>query len=251
MLYTYLLSWTRTAGTTVLETMIDRMTFALLLTVLAWAVACSGESESETSAPAQATTAPADGVSVLQLDTSGRGVSVTHRPSGLTHALFADETFADSEEGTFHRLLSHFGPYVSYRTDWYFEGGGHPSFGTTYNAVKVGKTVEVADLRDLFSEEAIYSAILQTDIVQRTSLEHSNLSELIDGLARTYECEMSFEHFFSSFFVRAVTDNAAEVVVGLTHGCEAQRGNFATLILKMDVREDLKNIFTDLNTFAQ
>ena len=133
--------------------------------------------------------------------------------------------------------------------EWYYEGGAHPSYGTTYTAVTVGETVEDADLRHLFSEETLYAALQQTDLVQQTPLAHSTLVELIDGLAATYECEMSFEGFFSSFFVEEVKEGVAEVVVGLTHGCEVERGNFTMLTLKMDVAEDKRGIFDDLQTF--
>ena len=221
----------------------------LLLLALAWAACSSEPPQPDESAMTPAAAAEAHSGSVLKFDTTGRALSVTHQPSGRTHLVFEDEIVEDSEEGTFHQLLSCFGPYVSYSMEWYYEGGAHPSYGTTYNAVTVGETVEEADLRRLFSEEAIYAALQQTDLVQQTPLAHSTLTELIDGLTTTYECEMSFEGFFSSFFVERVVDGAAEVVVGLTHGCEVQRGNFTTLMLKMDVSEDMKEMFADLQTF--
>ena len=44
-------------------------------------------------------------------------------------------------------------------------------------------------------------------------------------------------------------DDTAEVVVGLTHGCEAERGNFTTLTLKMGLSEEKKVVFEDLQLF--
>ena len=230
--------------------MLRRSRSILLLLALMGAAGCAREPEQpDGSATTPAATAEARGGSVLQLDTTGGALSVTHWPTGETHLLFEDEAVEESEEGTFHHLLSRFGSYVSYSMEWYYEGGAHPSYGTTYHAVTVGEALEKADLRHLFSEEAIYVALQQTTLVQQTTLAHSTLTELIDGLAATYECEMSFEGFFSSFFVKAVDGNAAEVVVGLTHGCEVERGNFTTLTLKMNIAEDKKGMFADLQTF--
>lgn len=222
----------------------------LAVPLLVWAAACANEPpQADDSAAATPPVAAPSETSVLQLDTTGRAVSATHRPTGRTHVLFDDETVEDSEEGTFYQLLSQFGPYVSYSQEWYYEGGAHPSYGKAYNAVSVGKAVEEADLRDLFAEETIYAALQQTELVRQTPLPHTTLSELIQGLATTYECDMSFDAFFSSFYVKAVDGEAAEVVVGLTHGCEVQRGNFTTFMLKMDVSEDKREMFTDLQTF--
>jgi len=222
----------------------------VLMPLLVWAAACA-EEPPQADGPAAATL-PADEPtqpSVLHLDVAERTVSATHRLTGRTHVLFEDEAVEDSEEGTFHQLLSHFGPYVSYSQEWYYEGGAHPSYGKTYNAVSVSEAVEEADLRDLFAEETIYAALQQTELVRQTPLTHTTLSQLIDGLATTYECEMSFDTFFSSFYVKAVEGEAAEVVVGLTHGCEVERGNFTTFTLKMGVAEDAKTLFADLQTF--
>ena len=72
----------------------------------------------------------------------------------------------------------------------------------TIHAVTVGETLAEADLRDLFPEQAIYAALQQTPLVQQTALDHATLDELLDGLATTYECEMSFERFFSSLFCK-------------------------------------------------
>ena len=225
-----------------------RRSLLVLLFMLGWA-ACSNEPAPPDRSAAPAAEAPAPGDPVLQLDKDGRTVSVTHRPTGRTHLLFEDEVIEDSEEGTFHQVLSRFGPYVSYSMEWYYEGGAHPSYGATYNAVVVGETVEEADLRHLFSEEAIYAALQQIDFVQQAEFSHSTLTELLDGLAAAYECEMSFDDFFSSFFVEAVRGDTAVVIVGLTHGCEVQRGNFTTLTLRMNTAEDKKALFDDHQAF--
>lgn len=215
----------------------------LLLPLLMVAAMCSNEPEPPTAAPAPAAPAPE---AVLHLEFADRAVYALHRPSGRRHVLFEDETVEDSEEGTFHQVLSHFGPYVSYRMEWYYEGGAHPSYGKTYNAVTVGETVEEADLRNLFPESAIYAALQQTPLVRQTPFEHTTLGDLLNGLAAQYECEMSFDAFFSSFFVKAVQDGTAEVVVGLTHGCEINRGDFTTLTLTMNVVEENAALFEGL-----
>ncbi len=222
----------------------------LLLPVLVLLAACSKET-GQAEGPAVASTPSAEALvePLLALDTTAQALNVTHRPTGVSFQLFEDETFEESEEGTFHRLLSSFGAYVSYSKEWYYEGGAHPSYGQTYHAVTVGETLAEADLRDLFPERALYAALQQTPLVQQTALDHATLDELLDGLATTYACEMSFERFFSSFFVKQVQDDIAEVVVGLTHGCEAQRGNFTTLILTVDVSQEKKAVFEDLQLF--
>jgi hypothetical protein len=219
----------------------------LLLVPVLVAGACA-----KASGPADgsATEPPASPVaSVVGLDTTGRAVSATHVPTGRTHVLFEDETVEDSEEGTFHRLLSRFGPYVSYSVEWYYEGGAHPSYGKAYHAVTVSAALEDADLRTLFSEDALYEAMQQTPLVRETPLEHASLDELLDGLAATYACEMSFDGFYSSFFVKTVRAGVAEVIVGLTHGCEVARGAFTTFTLMLDVPDDKKELFADLQVF--
>jgi len=220
----------------------------LLFPVLVLLAACSketGQAEGLAVAPsAEVLVEP-----LLALDTTAQALNVTYRPIGVRFQLFEDETFEESEEGTFHRLLSSFGPYVSYSKEWYYEGGAHPSYGQSYHAVIVGETLAEADLRDLFPEHALYAALQQTPLVQQTALDHATLDELLDGLATTYECEMSFERFYSSFFIKQVQEDIAEVVVGLTHGCEVQRGTFTTLILKMEVSQEKKVVFEDLQRF--
>ena len=215
----------------------------LLLPLLVLAATCSKEPEQPQGVPEPAAALQE---AVLQLEVTDRAASVLYRPSGRRHVLFEDETVEDSEEGTFHQVLSHFGPYVSYRMEWYYEGGAHPSYGKTYNAVIVGETVEEADLRTLFPEAAIYAALQRTPLVQQTPFDHTNLSGLIKGLAAQYECEMAFDAFFSSFFVKSVKGGTAEVVVGLTHGCEINRGDFTTLTLMMNVADDKAALFGEL-----
>ena len=221
-----------------------------LLMLLGLLVACSkeaGQAEAPMVDPppaAGATTEP-----LLQFDTTAQAVSVTHRDTGYRFQLFEDETFEDSEEGTFHQLLSSFGAYVSYSREWYYEGGAHPSYGQRYHAVGVGDTLADADLRDLFPTQALYTALQQTPLVQQTPLDHTTLGELLDGLAATYECEMSFDGFFASFFVDEVRDDTAHVTIGLTHGCEVNRGAFTTLGLRLPIPEHTRPMLADHRRF--
>ena len=187
--------------------------------------------------------------SVLKFDTTGQAVFATHRDTGYTFLLFEDETFEDSEEGTVHRLLYSFGAYVSYSREWHYEGGAHPSYGQSYHAVAVTDTLADADLRDLFSTESIYAALQQTALAHQTPLDHTTLDDLLAGLATTYECEMSFDDFFSSFFVDEIEGDTAMVVVGLTHGCEVQRGNFTTLALRLPLSEQTRAMVADHRRF--
>ncbi len=228
----------------------DARLLILLLPMLVFGAACSKET-GQAQAPSAGSTPAAEALvePVLKLDTTGQAVSVTHRATGYTFQLFEDETFEDSEEGTFHQLLSSFGIYVSYSREWYYEGGAHPSYGQSYHAVAVGETLAEADLRAFFPTEALYAALQQTPLVQQTTLDHATLDELLDGLATTYECEMSFDGFFSSFFVDEVHDDTAEVVIGLTHGCEVNRGTFTTLELRMPIPEPTKLILADHRRF--
>ena len=224
-----------------------------LLFLIFWVagVGCKPETETGPAPEQEPATVAQHLTSILRFNTTDQGVSVTHLPSGQTHTLFEDETFEDSEEGTSHQLLSHFGPYVSYSQAWYYEGGAHPSYGKMYHAVVVGETLEEADLRSLFSEEALYAAMQQTALVKETPLSHTELDELIEGLAETYTCEMSFDRFFSSFFVRDVQEDVAEVVIGLTHGCEVLRGTFTTFVLKMNIVDIHKEHFSTLTTVTE
>ena len=74
----------------------------LLLPILVLGTACSKET-GQAEGPSTASTPAAEALvkPVLKLDTTGQAVSVTHRATGYTFQLFEDETFEDSEEGTF------------------------------------------------------------------------------------------------------------------------------------------------------
>lgn len=208
--------------------------------------ACDGPEPAAPVPPAAA----ADETPLLTLAVADGTGRATHRPTGRTFTLFEDERLEGSDEGTTHTLLSSFGPYVSYRTEWYYEGGAHPSYGTAYRAVVVGDTLTAADLRQLFSEEALYEALRRTPLAHDLAPAATTLGALLDALAERYECEMDVGGFYSSFFVREATADSAAVVVGLTHGCEVARGTFTTIPLRLPIPPDTEDFFDDFRLFA-
>lgn len=196
--------------------------------------------------------AAAETGAALRLERGEGELSVTHLASGRDFRIFADERVEGSDEqGTFHRLLSSFGNYLSFSSEWYYEGGAHPSYGKTYSAVEVEAAVEEADLRELFDDETIRSALEAAPVAADVGAGGETLDALLAALADHYGCEADFGSFYSSFFVKRAANGRALVEIGLSHGCEAARGNFTVIELEMPHRPEVARLFGDLRIYTE
>ena len=197
---------------------------------------------------------PAAVAPVLTFDTTGTAVFATNRETGVRVRLFEDEAGETEDEGTWHELLSSFGPYVSYQMTWYYEGGAHPTYGLRYTAAAVRDSLRDVEITDLFSEAAILESLRQDSLIRATDLgavdpDTARLDEIIEALGEAYPCRIYAQDFYSGFFVRAVDGDTAVVEVGLSYGCEAQRGTFTVIPLRLPIDETRRPLFNDLRVF--
>lgn len=209
------------------------------------AAACGGQPDARAPAPAPSERAGA----VLRFDTAGAAVFATNRETGARVRLFEEERGPTEEEGVSHALLSSFGPYVSYRAEWYAESGARPSYGTTYTAVSVQDTVREADLRTLFAEEDLLRALRADPLVVQRGVRADDLDGLLAALAEALGCTAAMDRWASSFAVTEVEADSAHVTIGLPHGCEAERGTFTTLRLVLPIRPAFRGRFEDLSVY--
>ncbi|MDX1548075.1 MAG: hypothetical protein R3247_13850 [Rhodothermales bacterium] len=216
------------------------------IVLLLLAAACGGQPDAQAPPPAPSERAGA----VLRFDTAGAAVFATNRETGTRVRLFEDERGPMDDEGVSHALLSSFGPYVSYRTEWYAESGARPSYGTTYTAVGVQDSVRVADLRTLFAEEDVVRALRAHPLVVQQGVRAGDLGGLLAALAEVLGCTAALDRWASSFAVAGVEADSAQVTVGLPHGCEAERGTFTTLRLVLPIRPAVRGHFEDLRVYA-
>ncbi len=133
-------------------------------------------------------------------------------------------------ETTSYSMLSIVGPVVSYSTEWYAEGGAHPSYGTTFQAIDIG-TGKPVSLLSYFSEEEILHAFLADSILRKTLQENRIVHSLKDFFASADGgCEMYIsEDMLSHFAFHHTKNNQVAVRIGLSHGCEVNRGNFTQI----------------------
>ncbi|MEE8444007.1 MAG: hypothetical protein V3S44_01575 [Alphaproteobacteria bacterium] len=94
-----------------------------------------------------------------------------HVESGRQVELYLDEKGATEEDGYVnYEMLSVVGPVISYSTNWYSEGGAHPSYGTNYTTVDISKLdtagdkdnpvrMRAANLAELFGERAVFNQL--------------------------------------------------------------------------------------------
>ena len=186
----------------------------------------------------------ADGDSAVTTSTGWRivaahGMGAAAR-SGRAVVLFADEETTPEghpePQGSWNRILSAAGSIVSIENSFYYEGGAHPSYGTSWGTIDL-ETGESGNLAAIFPEDEILAA-LRADLVVREAYrggqESRSLLELIDNLDGG--CEMWFSReMLAGFAFHHVRDNRVAVRIGLTHGCELMRGNFTQLGVYLDI----------------
>jgi hypothetical protein len=135
--------------------------------------------------------------------------------------------------------LSLIGPYLSYEYSYEGSGGAHPIYGSFYRTLNLLNKLEVS-LDELFDKEILLSVLLNDSLIQAHLVNDNpkTLNELEESLIGG--CEISFYEFLKSFSIKAIHQNKVEIEFGLTHGCEALRGNFTSFTIILPISNKLK-----------
>lgn len=164
-----------------------------------------------------------------------------HVESGGGKELYRDERDETEEEGyTDYRMLSVVGTVVSHSVSWYSGGGAHPSYGTAWTTLNLDPDSS-ASLADLFGEEAVFSRLMDdatiqsalngvyTDTQDKSHPTPKNLSELLEYVDGGCHAWMGPRMVKQYYFPYRLGGKVAVVEIGLSHGCEVNRGAFTEL----------------------
>lgn len=144
----------------------------------------------------------------------------------------------ENNEGNWEEVISVVGSIVSIERHYYSEGGAHPSYGTTWRTIDLD-TGEPVSLRGIFPEDEVFAALRSDRVIRDAYMGNAltdpySLIDLIDGLDG--ECAMWFSpDMLSEFAFHHVSGDQVAIRIGLTHGCEWQRGNFTQLGLYLTI----------------
>lgn len=211
----------------------------------------AGSSKSATAAPAaEAGTTVNYGWDIVWNANSARMV---HVETGREVQIYRDEKGATEEDGyTNYEMLSVVGPVISYAVDWYSEGGAHPSYGKAITTLDISKLDSAGDkggnirestanLAELFGEEAVFRQLAAnpsvraairgqfSDIGGAVHDDPRSLDELLKAADGGCRASMGESLLTDFHFLYRLDKRIAVVEIGLTHGCEAMRGEFTFL----------------------
>jgi uncharacterized protein YecT (DUF1311 family) len=178
---------------------------------------------------------------------------VVHVETGREIELYRDEKGATEEDGYVnHEMLSVVGPVISYSVNWYSGGGAHPSYGTGYQTVDISKLDPAGDkdgrirlpdanLAKLFGEEAVFRQLAAnpsvraairgefSDIGGAAHRDPQSLDELLKAAVGGCRANMGESLLTDFAFLYRLGRRTAVVQIGLSHGCEVNRGTFTEL----------------------
>lgn len=151
-----------------------------------------------------------------------------------------------SREGTV-RLLSVVGTLVSvHESDaGYCEGAAHPYAVQTFRALDLGKKAAPARLTDWFPKADVYKALMGDRIVLKAldGQKPRTLDALIKALDgyQSDDCAYGFsDDLLSRFAFHHLKGDQVAVRLGLSHGCEVNRGGLTQLGLYLPIPPALK-----------
>lgn len=170
------------------------------------------------------------------------GATARNQKTGKELTLFKDES--SNEEGDSYKndytMLSVVGTNVSWSYTWYAEGGAHPSYGEKWTSVNLDSAA--VNLAALFGEEAVFTRLMQDPVIQMAAggglavdkvgppkPNPNNLKQLLEQADGGCFAAMGDNLLTDYFFAYRLGKNIAVVQIGLTHGCEVNRGNFTKL----------------------
>ncbi len=171
-------------------------------------------------------------------------VIATNSDSRRQRTVCTDEVSEDGINSTTHEIVSFVGPLVTVVTEYYYEGGAHPSYGR-YFQVFNAETGNQIRLTEIFPPAQLLVALKSDGVIRRaisTAKDPQSIRELID--AADGGCEMYIgDNLTQSFAFHHLKGNQVAVRIGLTHGCEAMRGKFTQLGLYLDVPKPWMALF--------
>jgi len=142
-----------------------------------------------------------------------------------------------------YHMLSVVGPYISFKHDYYYEGGAHPAYGIEFKNYNMETESEIS-LLDIFEEIDILNALLNDKFIQQflSKNDPKSLDELFHHL---YFEDLNFgKHMLKHFSFHHIKDNKVAIRIGVSHGNEMARGTFAEVGIYLPIPVELKDAFT-------
>lgn len=162
----------------------------------------------------------------------------------------SDPDMRCDREGSY-QVLSVVGPYVSLHQagSGYCEGTAHPYAVQTYRALDVRRADKPVKLTDLFPEKELLTAFLGDRVVKKAlaGQRPSTLKGVVEALAgySSDDCAYGFsDDLLERFAFHHLEGDRVAVRVGLSHGCEANRGGLTQLGLLLKIPPALRSPLT-------
>ncbi len=146
--------------------------------------------------------------------------------------------------------LSWVGPYLSYRQEnyWGCMKTAHPGMLTEFQVKDLRAPSKAVSLNQLFPDSQILKALLADAVVIKAlqkapnKRKYNSTSELLAALNEgNGECEYYFgKDMLTHFAFHHIAGQQVAVRIGLSHGCEAARGNLTQLGILLPIPPALK-----------
>ena len=160
--------------------------------------------------------------------------------------IYYEQQWDNTESEFSGKVLSIVGPYVSYKisSHGYSQGAAHPWAVSHFDTINIS-TGKKATLTDIFEAKDIYHALIKDNVIVKAlkGATPKNLPELlakVDGGCDFYFSKKSL----SNFAFHHVNKNRVAVRLGLSHGCEVQRGNLTQIGFYLPIPNQLKEQLT-------
>jgi hypothetical protein len=138
---------------------------------------------------------------------------------------------------------------ISFSCSYYGDGGAHPTYGTSYQTVKLGNKVDFStgvNITDVFEERDMLRALMADTLIKRyrpQDINPQDIDEFVESLQGG--CDVNFSQILSSWSVYDCTADSATVEFGLPHGCEVNRGMFTSFQVVLAIPAE------EMETFQQ
>lgn len=183
----------------------------------------------------------------------GGAASVRNLKTGDKKVLFESMVAETEEDGqSTYKMLSVVGTTISYSNSWYFEGGAHPSYGTAWSSVDLESPA--INLVALFGERPVFEGLMRDPLVQSAIAGElaerearpapGNWRELVERADGGCFASMGDRLLTDYYFAYRLGGTMVAVQIGLTHGCEVNRGSFTKLsMLYFPIPDEMKPDF--------
>jgi hypothetical protein len=139
-----------------------------------------------------------------------------------------------------------FGPYLSYAYGYSGTGGAHPTYGSWYRTIGLYDK-QAVPLDDIFPPADIFAALMKDTVIvaHLTNKDPRDLHELTSSLDGG--CEMEFDSLLTRYVFTGASKTTVGITFGLTHGCEALRGNFTEISIILPMVPELEDYLPDIH----